>query len=132
MTDLPQDAPTLTDLPQDAIEKIGSFMNPIQQRRLGQAITTQTGRNYLLGQKHLVGDYASTMIQSFMRGPVITNARLRGEAVLGTSAYSVKPTGRSRAQLRDMKRRVDGFDDPGGRGVQLLRTRLGSVIDRGR
>ena len=47
MTDLPQDAPTLTDLPQDAIEKIGSFMNPIQQRRLGQAITTQIGRNYL-------------------------------------------------------------------------------------
>eukprot|EP01051_Picozoa_sp_SAG22_P033767 SAG22_NODE_14955_length_360_cov_3.222222_1_plen_39_part_10 len=37
------DALTLKDLPTDAIEKIGSFMNPLQRRSLGQAITNQTG-----------------------------------------------------------------------------------------
>eukprot|EP01051_Picozoa_sp_SAG22_P036186 SAG22_NODE_17391_length_305_cov_4.548544_1_plen_36_part_10 len=36
MTD--SDTLTLKDLPTDAIERIGSFMNPLQRRSLGQAI----------------------------------------------------------------------------------------------
>eukprot|EP01051_Picozoa_sp_SAG22_P028449 SAG22_NODE_10045_length_556_cov_1.076586_1_plen_32_part_10 len=31
-----------------------------------------------------------------------------------------------------MKRRVNEFNDPGGRGIAQLRTRHGSIIDRGR
>ena len=126
------DTLTLKDLPTDAIERIGSFMNPLQRRSLGQAITNQTGRHYLLGQKQQIADYAAQKIQSFMNAPVIQNTLTRAPAVIRPHIYSVKPTERSRAQMRDMKRRVNEFNDPGGRGIAQLRTRHGSVIDRGR
>eukprot|EP01051_Picozoa_sp_SAG22_P008104 SAG22_NODE_600_length_8677_cov_18.222429_2_plen_181_part_00 len=58
-------------------------MNPLQRRSLGQAITNQTGRNYLLGQKQQIHDFAAQKIQSFMNAPVIQNtltrALVRGE-----------------------------------------------------
>ena len=130
MTD--SDTLTLKDLPTDAIERIGSFMNPLQRRSLGQAITNQTGRHYLLGQKQQIADYAAQKIQSFMNAPVIQNTLTRAPAVIPPHIYSVKPSDRSRAQLRDMKRRVNEFNDPGGRGIAQLRTRHGSIIDRGR
>ena len=130
MTDT--DTLTLKDLPTDAIERIGSFMNPLQRRSLGQAITNQTGRHYLLGQKQQIHDFAAQKIQSFMNAPVIQNTLTRAPAVIRPHVYSVKPSDRSRAQLRDMKRRVNEFNDPGGRGIAQLRTRHGSIIDRGR
>ena len=126
------DTLTLKDLPTDAIERIGSFMNPLQRRSLGQAITNQTGRHYLSGQKQQIHDYATQKIQSFMNAPVIQNTLTRAPAVMRPHIYSVKPTDRSRAQMRDMKRRVNEFNDPGGRGIAQLRTRHGSIIDRGR
>ena len=126
------DALTLKDLPTDAIERIGSFMNPLQRRSLGQAITNQTGKNYLLGQKQQIHDFVAQKIQSFMNAPVIQNTLTRAPAVIRPHIYSVKPTDRSRAQMRDMKRRVNEFNDPGGRGIAQLRTRHGSIIDRGR
>ncbi len=126
------DTLTLKDLPTDAIERIGSFMNPLQRRSLGQAITNQTGRHYLLGQKQQIHDFAAQKIQSFMNAPVIQNTLTRAPAVIRPHIYSVKPSDRSRAQLRDMKRRVNEFNDPGGRGIAQLRTRHGSIIDRGR
>ena len=126
------DTLTLKDLPTDAIERIGSFMNPLQRRSLGQAITNETGRHYLLGQKQQIHDYAAQKIQSFMNAPVIQNTLTRAPAVMRPHIYSVKPTDRSRAQMRDMKRRVNEFNDPGGRGIAQLRTRHGSIIDRGR
>eukprot|EP01051_Picozoa_sp_SAG22_P009892 SAG22_NODE_857_length_6837_cov_22.929059_7_plen_131_part_00 len=130
MTD--SDTLTLKDLPTDAIERIGSFMNPLQRRSLGQAITNQTGRHYLLGQKQQIHDFAAQKIQSFMNAPVIQNTLTRVPAVIRPHVYSVKPSDRSRAQMRDMKRRVNEFNDPGGRGIAQLRTRHGSIIDRGR
>eukprot|EP01051_Picozoa_sp_SAG22_P022068 SAG22_NODE_5140_length_1078_cov_3.297242_1_plen_96_part_00 len=60
------------------------------------------------------------------------NTLTRAPAVIRPHVYSVKPSDRSRAQLRDMKRRVNEFNDPGGRGIAQLRTRHGSIIDRGR
>ena len=107
-------------------------MNPLQRRSLGQAITNQTGRHYLLGQKQQIHDFAAQKIQSFMNAPVIQNTLTRAPAVIRPHVYSVKPNDRSRAQLRDMKRRVNEFNDPGGRGIAQLRTRHGSIIDRGR
>ena len=130
MTD--SDTLTLKDLPTDAIERIGSFMNPLQRRSLGQAITNETGRHYLLGQKQQIHDFAAQKIQSFMNAPVIQNTLTRAPAVIRPHIYSVKPSDRSRAQLQDMKRRVNEFNDPGGRGIAQLRTRHGSIIDRGR
>ena len=130
MTDT--DTLTLKDLPTDAIERIGSFMNPLQRRSLGQAITNETGRHYLLGQKQQIHDFAAQKIQSFMNAPVIQNTLTRAPVVIRPHVYSVKPNDRSRAQLRDMKRRVNEFNDPGGRGIAQLRTRHGSIIDRGR
>eukprot|EP01051_Picozoa_sp_SAG22_P001344 SAG22_NODE_52_length_24288_cov_15.594568_12_plen_113_part_00 len=83
-------------------------------------------------KRHQIHDFAAQKIQSFMNAPVIQNTLTRAPTVIRPHVYSVKPTDRSRAQMRDMKRRVDGFVDPGGRGIAQLRTRLGSVIDRGR
>eukprot|EP01051_Picozoa_sp_SAG22_P018710 SAG22_NODE_3232_length_1842_cov_4.887550_1_plen_235_part_00 len=84
---------TLKDLPTDAIERIGSLMNPLQRRSLGQAITNETGKNYLLGQKQQIHDFAAQKIQSFMNAPVIQNTLTRVPAVIRPHVYSVKPSG---------------------------------------
>ena len=91
MTD--SDTLTLKDLPTDAIERIGSFMNPLQRRSLGQAITNQTGRHYLLGQKQQIHDFAAQKIQSFMNAPAIQNTLTRAPAVIRPHVYPVTTPG---------------------------------------
>ena len=106
--------------------KIGSQLKGAEQHRLGVALGRHF-KDYRLGAKHLV----ASQIQSFMRAPVIQNVVERTGSPLDI-AYSVRPTGRSEGQIKAMRRRINEFNDPGGRGVAQLRTRFGARIDRGR
>ena len=106
--------------------KIGSQLKGSEQHRLGVALGRHF-KDYRLGAKHLV----ASQIQSFMRTPIIQNVVERTSSPLDI-AYSIRPTGRSEGQIKAMRRRINEFNDPGGRGVAQLRTRFGARIDRGR
>ena len=112
------------------LANIGSRIPMNDRVRLGEALGRHF-KDYRLGAKHLVATTAASRIQSFMRAPVIQNTVVRTGSPLDLF-QSVRPTGRTGGQIRAMQRRINEFNEPGGRGIAQLRTRGGARIDRGR
>ena len=112
------------------LENIGSRIVLNDRVRLGEALGRHF-KDYRLGAKHAAAAAAIPRIQSFMRAPVIQNTVERNRSTLDLF-QSVVPTGRTEAQMRAMRRRINEFNEPGGRGIAQLRTRGGARIDRGR
>ena len=115
------------------LQNIGSRISLHDRNRLGEALGRYF-RDFRLGARRelqVARTNAVSRIQSFMRAPVIQNTIERTGSPLDIS-YSVRPTGRTDQQIRVMRRRINEFNEPEGRGIAQLRTRGGARIDRGR
>ena len=63
----------LTDMPSDVIHRIGGFLKPFEQMRLGISLgKSEVGRDYVLGRRK---ERAVSKIQSYLKSPVYEGDR---------------------------------------------------------
>ena len=130
--------PTLTGMPLEVMNHIGSHLKPHSVVRLGQALKTSTGMQFRLGHMKEYQHFAAAKIQSAVRAPhlqFIDNSRLA--AVLGQPGrVPLRSHPRASSIMESGGQVIQDARNPNEYSFYRLRTRYGqgnrANIDRGR
>ena len=117
--------PQLSDMPIDAVRRIGDYLKPKENGRLGIALgKSQVATQILMGGKR---NHAASKIQSFMRAPMLYFEDLKKMKPLSYHMSYLKGQDPTSLRYRHLKGWLKDDVD------QLrLQTRGGARIERGR